>query len=123
MTGAIFSVTVPAMIIRSACLGDGRMTSAPNRARSKRAVIEVANSTKQHAVPNVIGQMADLRAQLKTRSTVVIRKFCSNLFSSQAISPHSEECRIFSRQLLQPGCDAGHGPAYGGNRMLEFGQS
>src|SRR5712691_9787298 len=65
-TGAIFSVTVPATIIRSAWRGDGRKTSAPNRAMSNRAVVEAIISMAQQARPNVSGQMADLRAQLKT---------------------------------------------------------
>src|SRR2546430_12232404 len=39
-TGAIFSVTVPATIIKSACRGDGRNTSAPKRAISNREVVE-----------------------------------------------------------------------------------
>src|SRR5271169_4902546 len=65
-TGDIFSVTVPATIIRSACRGDGRNTSAPNRAMSKREVVEAIISMAQHAKPNVSGQMADFRAQLKT---------------------------------------------------------
>ena len=34
MAGSIFFVTVPAMIIRSAWRGVGRMTSMPKRARS-----------------------------------------------------------------------------------------
>src|SRR5580658_8548367 len=65
-TGAIFSVTVPATIIRSAWRGEGRKTSAPNRAISKRDVVEAIISIAQQARPNVSGQMALLRAQLKT---------------------------------------------------------
>src|ERR1700733_4541621 len=64
--GAIFLVTVPDTIIRSACRGDGRKTSAPKRAMSKRAVVEAIISMAQQARPNVSGQMADLRAQLNT---------------------------------------------------------
>src|SRR5713226_8741132 len=70
-TGAIFSVTVPATIIKSDCRGLGRKTSEPKRAMSKRAVEDAIISIAQHARPNVIGQSADLRAQLKTKSTVV----------------------------------------------------
>ena len=44
-TGAILRNTVPAMTIMSACRGVPRMTSAPNRARSWRAVKAVAIST------------------------------------------------------------------------------
>ena len=65
-TGAIFSVTVPATIIRSDCRGLGRKTSAPNRAISKRDVLEAIISMAQQASPNVSGQSADLRAQLNT---------------------------------------------------------
>jgi len=39
-TGAIFSVTVPATIMRSDCRGLGRNTSAPKRAMSKRDVLK-----------------------------------------------------------------------------------
>ena len=65
-TGAIFSVTVPATIIRSLCRGLGRNTSDPKRAMSKREVEDAIISIAQQARPNVIGQTADLRAQLKT---------------------------------------------------------
>src|ERR1700729_3151642 len=65
-TGDIFSVTVPATIIRSAWRGEGRKTSAPKRAMSKRAVVEAIISMAQQARPKVSGQIADLRAQLNT---------------------------------------------------------
>src|ERR1700722_18305735 len=65
-TGDILSVTVPATIIRSACRGDGRKTSEPKRAMSKRDVVDAIISIAQHARPNVNGQIALLRAQLKT---------------------------------------------------------
>src|SRR5947209_13553179 len=65
-TGDIFSVTVPATIIRSACRGEGRKTSAPKRAMSNRAVVEAIISIAQQARPNVNGQIAERRAQLKT---------------------------------------------------------
>ena len=65
-TGAIFSVTVPATIIRSLWRGLGRNTSEPKRAISKRDVEAAIISIAQQARPNVIGQIADLRAQLKT---------------------------------------------------------
>src|ERR1700694_3477524 len=68
-TGPIFSVTVPATIMRSAWRGDGRKTSAPNRAISNREVVDEIISIAQHASPNVSGQMALFRAQLKTSST------------------------------------------------------
>src|ERR1700734_35053 len=65
-TGDIFRVTVPATIIRSAWRGDGRNTSAPNRAISNREVVEAIISIAQQAKPNVSGQIALLRAQLNT---------------------------------------------------------
>src|ERR1700679_4384125 len=65
-TGDIFSVTVPATIIKSACRGEGRKTSAPNRAISNREVVDAIISIAQQARPKVSGQIALLRAQLKT---------------------------------------------------------
>jgi hypothetical protein len=65
-TGDIFSVTVPATIIRSACRGEGRKTSAPNRAMSNRDVVDAIISIAQQASPNVSGHIALFRAQLKT---------------------------------------------------------
>jgi len=44
----------------------GRKTSAPNRAISKRDVLEAIISMAQHASPKVSGHIADLRAQLNT---------------------------------------------------------
>src|SRR5579862_10056824 len=65
-TGAIFSVTVPATIMRSDCRGLGRKTSAPNRAMSKRDVLAAIISMAQQARPKVSGQMEESRAQLNT---------------------------------------------------------
>src|SRR5580704_3121678 len=65
-TGDIFSVTVPATIIKSAWRGDGRNTSEPNRAISNREVVEAIISIAQQASPNVSGQIALFRAQLNT---------------------------------------------------------
>src|SRR5579863_3819713 len=71
MTGAILLATRPAIIMRSDCRGDGRNTSAPKRAISKRdAPIDII-SIAQHASPNVIGQMELFRIQLTTESIVV----------------------------------------------------
>src|SRR5208337_3873825 len=81
--GAIFSVTVPETIIRSACRGLGRNTSAPKRAISKREVEAAIISMAQHASPNVIGQSYDFRDRFKALYTVVIIKFFSNLFWGQ----------------------------------------
>src|SRR5664279_4686252 len=76
-TGAILSVTVPATIIRSDCLGLGRNTSAPKRAISKREVLAAIISMAQHASPKVSGQMDESRAQLNTWSTDVVTIFLS----------------------------------------------
>src|SRR6185295_6160977 len=70
MIGAIFNVGVPDTIIRSDCRGLGRKTPAPKRSMSKRDAPVAIISMAQQASPNVIGQSADLRAQLKTKSTV-----------------------------------------------------
>src|SRR5438477_2056144 len=71
ITGAILLDTRPAMIIRSDCRGDGRKTSAPKRAISKRdAPIDII-SIAQQARPKVMGQIEFLRIQLTTLSTVV----------------------------------------------------
>src|SRR5713226_3353694 len=67
--GAIFHVTVPATIIRSACRGDARKISAPNRAMSYRDVAVAIISMAQHARPNIAGQSEELRAQFRTVST------------------------------------------------------
>src|SRR5215471_20008110 len=71
ITGAILLETRPAMIIRSDWRGEGRNTSAPKRAMSKReAPIDII-SIAQQANPKVIGQIEFLRIQLTTLSTVV----------------------------------------------------
>ncbi len=59
------------MIIRSACRGEPRKTSAPKRAISKRDALIDIISMAQQASPNVIGQMEFLRAQLTALSSVV----------------------------------------------------
>src|SRR5271157_5721191 len=69
ITGAIFCDTRPAIIIRSDWRGDGRNTSAPNRAISKRdAPIDII-SMAQQARPNVMGQMEFFRTQFTTLSS------------------------------------------------------
>src|SRR5467141_4891542 len=72
MTGAILLETRPAIIIRSDCRGDGRNTSAPKRAISKRDTPIDIISIAQQASPNVIGQMEFLRIQLTVESSVVM---------------------------------------------------
>src|SRR5262249_1809706 len=70
--GAIFRVGVPATIIKSDWRGLGRKTPAPKRSMSNRDAPVAIISIAQQAKPKVIGQSADLRAQLKTKSTVVV---------------------------------------------------
>src|SRR5215831_15747961 len=72
ITGPIFNVGVPATIIRSDWRGLGRKTPAPKRSMSNRDAPVAIISIAQHARPNVMGHNADFRAQLKTRSTVVV---------------------------------------------------
>src|SRR2546423_12965312 len=71
ITGAIFCETRPAMIIRSACRGEGRNTSAPKRAISKREAPMAIISMAQQARPKVMGQMELLRTQFTALSSVV----------------------------------------------------
>src|SRR5208283_2970282 len=74
--GAIFFVRVPATIMRSAWRGEGLITSAPNRERSKVAEAGTMRpSMAQHARPNDTGHRAFFRAQLTKKSTVVMRTF------------------------------------------------
>src|SRR2546427_9765541 len=60
------------MIIKSLWRGLGRKTPAPKRSMSKRDAPVAIISIAQQARPNVMGQSADLRDQLKTKSTVVV---------------------------------------------------
>src|SRR5579864_7966108 len=88
MTGAIFCETRPAMIIKSAWRGDGRNTSEPNRATSKRdAAIDII-SIAQQASPNPSGQMELLRAQFTALSSCakIIPSSCSSLPKSSGFS-------------------------------------
>src|ERR1700726_395628 len=76
------------MIIKSACRGDGRNTSEPKRATSKRdAAIDII-SIAQHAKPNPKGQMELLRAQFTALSSCVkmIPSSCSSLPKSSGFS-------------------------------------
>src|SRR6267378_1343295 len=71
MTGAIFCESRPATIIKSAWRGDGRKTSEPNRATSKREADMDIISMAQQARPKLSGQMELLRAQFTALSSVV----------------------------------------------------
>ena len=68
MAGAIFQVTVPAMIIRSAWRGEGLNASIPNRAMSKRDIALAIISNAQHASPNESGHTADFLPQFTSAS-------------------------------------------------------
>src|SRR3984957_4237954 len=89
MTGAIFCETRPAMMIKSDWRGEGRKTSAPKRAMSKRAPPMDIISIAQQAKPKVMGQTELLRIQLTAKSNEVKNtpsawsapKFTSRTFS------------------------------------------
>src|SRR5579862_1238661 len=70
ITGAILFDTRPAMIMRSLWRGEGRNTSAPKRAISKRAAPIDIISIAQQARPKVMGQMELLRIQLIAGSSL-----------------------------------------------------
>src|SRR6185369_15259553 len=72
-TGAILRETRPETIITSACRGEARKTSEPNRARSLRPLVAFIISIAQHARPKVAGQSEDLRAQLINESRLVVK--------------------------------------------------
>src|SRR6266542_1235956 len=74
--GAIFQVTVPATIIRSAWRGDGRNSSAPKRAMSYRGMAVAIISIAQQARPKATGQREERRDQLTMPSTVESMMFC-----------------------------------------------
>src|SRR5258708_33328465 len=88
-TGAILRDTRPESIITSARLGEARKTSAPNRARSLRDEVAFIISIAQHANPNVAGHREDLRAQLISESSCVVKisgRASEMVFSSPIIS-------------------------------------
>src|SRR5579872_7486189 len=72
ITGAILLATRPAMIMRSDCRGEPRITSAPNREMSYRDPIMDIISMAQQARPNDIGQIEFFRPQLMALSSVVV---------------------------------------------------
>src|SRR3954471_2388677 len=85
-TGAIFWLTRPATIIRSAWRGEARKTSMPKRARSYRPAPEAIISIAQQARPKVAGHSEDLRVQLTSFSTVVSSTPLGS-FSSSPMDP------------------------------------
>src|SRR5207249_5536290 len=89
----------PATIIKSDWRGLGRKIPAPKRSISKRDAPVAIISIAQHANPKVMGHSADLRAQLNTKSTVVVMMFFSNRSSIQA-GIQSPELRPIQGALL-----------------------
>src|SRR5688572_9469253 len=84
-TGAIFFVTVPATINRSDWRGEARNTSAPKREMSKREADAAIISIAQHARPKPMGHSEFSRAHVRIRSTLVVMKLSSNLWSMRPI--------------------------------------
>jgi hypothetical protein len=69
--------------MRSACLGENRITSAPNRAISNRALAAAIISMAQQARPMGIGQREFFRIQLMHESNLEMMTLPST-FESQA---------------------------------------
>ena len=70
----ILIVTRPATIIKSDCLGENRIASAPNRAKSYRDAAVAISSIPQQAVANGIGHSEFRRDQFTTFFSCVVRK-------------------------------------------------
>src|SRR5271170_5889324 len=98
MTGAIFCDKRPATIIKSAWRGDGRKTSAPKRATSKRAAAIDIISIAQQARPKPSGQMELRRAQFTALSSVV--KMMPSSSSSLPKSSGLESVTCLPRDVL-----------------------
>src|SRR5664279_4532994 len=73
MTGAIFWLTRPDTMSRSAWRGEARKTSWPQRPASKRGAPNAIISIAQQARPMVAGQNDACLSQPMTPSTVVSR--------------------------------------------------
>src|SRR6266513_1028753 len=71
-TGPVLRETRPETIITSACRGEARNTSEPNRAKSLRPLVAFIISIAQHAKPKVAGHSDDFRAQLMSESSCVV---------------------------------------------------
>src|SRR5512140_2171998 len=84
---AIFSVSVPATIIRSETRGVAR-GAMPKRSRSARGPPVCIISMAQHARPNSMYQSEDLRVQLRSSSTFVVSTISGTVLSSD-IDPFS----------------------------------
>src|SRR5580704_4855349 len=109
MTGAIFTDTRPAIIIKSDWRGEPRNTSAPNRAMSYREEAIDIISIAQHARPNDIGQIELRRAQFTTLSSDAnripssFRKFASCPGCS-SVTPFASSTDMASGVLLETFC-------------------
>ena len=68
--------TLPARMIRSACRGDARNASQPNRAMSSLDATMWICSIAQHARPNVSGKNELPRAHATALSSVVVITCC-----------------------------------------------
>src|SRR5690606_29773950 len=73
ITGAIFQLSLPGTIIRSAWRGLARNTSLPNRLWSNREALEAIISIAQQASPNAIGHRLLVCAIRSIQSSLVIR--------------------------------------------------
>ena len=87
--------TLPATIITSACLGEARNTSAPNRLRSKREAADAIISMAQHAKPNESGQTLLRRPQF-TRSSSFASTTGDPLPTPNAGVGVAESCAVIS---------------------------
>src|SRR5919202_1130590 len=102
-TGAILRETRPETIITSAWRGLARKTSEPNRARSFLEEVAFIISMAQQARPNVAGHREDLRAQLMSESSRVVKTsgsasaiFCSKPIKTSGVRIQNPEFRRIS---------------------------
>src|SRR4030042_1829150 len=82
--GAIFQVSVPAVIMRADWRGEARRISMRKRDIAKRGPSAAMNSKAQQAGKQITGQREERFAQSSPQSTVVRRIFRFKSSSSQA---------------------------------------
>src|SRR2546422_11762125 len=92
-TGAIFCDTRPDTIIKSACRGEARKASLPNRAMSNRAWAVAIISLAHQARPNCAGHSEFFRAHETTRPTVVVRMFLSRARRAASVASVGDTAR------------------------------
>jgi hypothetical protein len=80
--------TRPATISKSACRGENRITSAPNRAKSYRLDAVAISSIPQHAVANGNGHTLFRRHQFAAFFKFNVKKLSGNAVGSKAIVNH-----------------------------------